>query len=81
MADTQSREELEEWISKPEFDKAAKIKAVVAIYDKVGIKEVCQKKIEELFAQGMDALNKVRVVEQKKAMLYDFANRLLKRKS
>lgn len=81
MADTQSREELEEWISKLEFDKAAKIKAVVAIYDKVGIKELCQKKIEELFAQGMDALNKVRVEEQKKAMLYDFANRLLKRKS
>ena len=81
MADTQSRKEMEEWISKPEFDKAAKIEAVVAIYDKVGIREVCQKKIEELFAQGMDALSKVRVEEQKKAMLYDFANRLLKRKS
>lgn len=79
MADEAGKEELMAWIKKTEFDPADKIKAVMAIYDTVGIRDICQKKIEQLFGESLKYLGKVKVNEDKKVCLLDFADRLLKR--
>ena len=73
------RAELEDWIGKTDFVPAEKIQAVTAIYDAVGIKAICQEKIEQLFAQSLDCLGQVRIEEAKKAALKAFADKLLKR--
>ena len=79
MANAEQKSQLKEWISKTDFVPAEKIKAVTAIYDAVGIKEVCNHKIESLFTQALQYLSSVNIDESKKGELKAFANRLLKR--
>ena len=79
MANNNDKEELKQWIEKQHFNPKDKIEAVTNIYNKVGIKDLCLKKIEELFSESLDNLYKVNVEESKKLPLKDFANRLLKR--
>ena len=79
MANATQKSELKAWIEKTDYDPAEKIKAVTAIYDAVGIKAICQEKIEQLFTQSLDCLAKVRIEDAKKSELKAFADKLLKR--
>ena len=79
MANPTQKAQLQEWISKTNFVPAEKIQAVTAIYDAVGIKTFCLDKIEQLFAQSLDCLAKVKVDEARKSELKAFADKLLKR--
>ncbi len=79
MADDDCKKELKAWMDKTEFNPADKIKAVTEIYDKVGIRDVCQEKIERLFDESLEYLERVKVDDDKKVCLRDFADRLLKR--
>jgi len=79
MADDVCKKELKAWMDKTEFNPADKIKAVTEIYDKVGIRDVCQEKIERLFDESLEYLERVKVDDDKKVCLRDFADRLLKR--
>ena len=80
MANEQQRTELNQWIERKEFDANEKIKAVRSIYDAVGIRQVCEVKIEELFAESLRALDLVDVEQEKKQGLRDFAHQLMHRK-
>jgi geranylgeranyl diphosphate synthase type II len=80
MANEQQRVELNQWIEQKEFDANEKIQAVRAIYDAVGIRQVCEAKIEELFAESLRALDLVDVESEKKQGLRDFAHQLMHRK-
>lgn len=79
LANPTQQAQLKAWIDKTDFVPAEKIQAVTAIYDAVGIKALCLDKIEQLFAQSLDCLAKVKVDEKKKAELKAFADKLLKR--
>ena len=79
LANPTQQAQLKAWIDKTDFVPAEKIQAVTAIYDAVGIKALCLDKIEQLFAQSLDCLAKVKVDETKKAELKAFADKLLKR--
>ncbi len=73
------KEELTKWISSKDFNPDEKIEAVKKIYNKVNILETANNKINELFAEAITSLDDVHVTEDKKAALYEFANKLLKR--
>ena len=79
MANAAQKNQLKEWIDKTDYVPAEKIQAVTAIYDAVGIKAICQEKIEQLFTQALDCLAKVKVEDSKKSELKAFADKLLKR--
>ncbi len=79
MADDDCKRELRTWIEARDFCPAEKIKAVTGIYDKVGIRDVCQRRIEQLFGESLEYLGKVKVDDRKKTVLRGFADRLLKR--
>lgn len=79
MAEGDCKDELKAWIEKTDFEPKAKIQAVTAIYDKIGIRDVCQNEIERLFNESLEFLDKVNVDDEKKTGLHDFANKLLKR--
>lgn len=80
-ADSTNRELLEQWIAKKEFDRQQKIDAVTYIYNVCDIRAVCEKKIETLFKEGMNALARLNVEEEKKEPLRGFAMNLMKRNS
>ena len=75
------KQELEKWISAANFNPAEKIKAVTQIYNKLGIKEICEKKIKEYTENALVELDKVQVEENRKTQLRDLVNSLMKRKN
>ena len=78
-AEGDDKAELLKWINAKEFIPEEKIKSVTAIYNNVKIKDFCQAKIEQLFADALAELEQVNVAESKKTELKDFADKLLGR--
>lgn len=75
----QDRAELERWISLDDFVADEKIKAVTSIYNKVGVPEVCMEKINELYTEGLQILEKVSVDDALKNILRNFTGKLMNR--
>lgn len=75
------RGELTRWVTAEEFDPAEKIAAVTAIYDKVGIKELAEQKINYYFDQSRKYLATVNVPDERKAVLAGYTDKMMKRKS
>lgn len=75
------RGELTRWVTAEEFDPAEKIAAVTAIYDKVGIKELAEQKINYYFDQSRKYLVAVNVPDERKAVLAGYTDKMMKRKS
>ena len=81
MAEESQRRQLDEWLAAESFDPAEKISAVRAIYDAVGIRRVCEEKIESLFAQALNSLDTLSVDADLTGPLRDFAYHLMGRQS
>lgn len=83
LAGEDDRESLREWIGKPEgtYVPEEKIKAVTALYDKIGIRELCDRKIRHYFDEARDVLRVLDLPEERKAPLWEMALGLLGRKS
>lgn len=79
-ADAAQRKELDKWVSAKKFDRQEKIDAVTKIYDELGIREMCEQKIEYYFEQAKTFLDAVSVVAEKKQELLEYSDRLMKRK-
>lgn len=81
LAGDNMRDELTKWVTAEEFDPAEKIAAVTAIYDKVGIKELAEQKINYYFDQSRKYLAAVNVPDERKAVLAGYTDKMMKRKS
>ena len=79
-ADDAQKAELDRWVSAQAYEPAEKIAAVTHLYTVLGIDQLAQQKIEELFAESLKSLDQVKVSEEKKAELRLFANKLMGRK-
>ena len=78
-ADAQTRNELDNWIGQKDFDKNAKVNAVTGIYEKLGIRAFTEQKIQEYFTKGLSSLHALKIDEQRKQPLLQFAEQLVKR--
>ncbi|MBR6590818.1 MAG: polyprenyl synthetase family protein [Bacteroidaceae bacterium] len=78
-ADEGQRAELNRWLEAEEYDPQEKIQAVTAIYDAIGIKELCHAKIESYFHAASQCLANVQVDDTRKEVLREFAASLMKR--
>ena len=79
-ADKEQRAELDRWIAATEYNPEAKVRAVTALYDAIGIKELCHRKIESYFHAAEECLAKVSVPDERKQELRNFALSLMGRK-
>lgn len=73
--------EIESWINKSDFDRGEKVKAVTAIYNQLKLKELSEERIDYYYQQALKSLNQVKVADDKKKILYNFAAGLSSRKS
>lgn len=71
--------ELRLWIASTDFAPQEKIAAVTAIYDALGIRQLCEQRINSHFEQAADCLAQVHVDEGRKAELRAFMAKMLKR--
>jgi len=81
LSDSQTKAELTEWIDKKEYDENEKIKAVTAIYNKLGLKQKSEELINQYYEKGISCLRKVKVDEERKSELYKLAENLTSRTS
>jgi len=78
-ADNEQRRELTEWCNAKDFDRQEKIAAVTNLYNKIGIRELCEAKINHYFNESMKCLTKVDVPEERKEALRQFTLEMMKR--
>lgn len=78
-ANEQQRSELMHWIEAQEFDRQEKITAVTRLYDEIGIKQLCEEKINYYFAEARKYLDKVNVADERKENLRRYMNQMMNR--
>jgi len=78
-ASGETKASLNFWLNAKEFDNAEKVKAVTAIYDTLGIRQLAEAKINGYFDKGLECLAKLKVEEERKTELRAFAEMLIDR--
>jgi len=74
------KQELEEWLKAKKFNKQKKVKAVTALYTRLGIAKLTEIKIEEYFSKGFRNLGKLKDSPQKQQLI-EFTQNLITRQS
>lgn len=80
-ADSEQRAALEHWISAKDFDRQAKVSAVTEIYNQIGIRQLCEEKINFYFEESKKYLAKVNVADERKQILRQYSAEMMKRES
>jgi geranylgeranyl diphosphate synthase type II len=78
-ANAEQRNELQRWIDAKDFNRQEKVDAVTRLYDEIGIRQLCEQKINHYFEQASQTLAKVDVPEERKQHLRNYMNELLHR--
>jgi len=78
-ANARQRAELERWITAVDFDRQEKVKAVTQLYDEIGIRQLCEQKINYYFDQARQTLDEVAVPDSSKQALRDYMDDMLHR--
>ena len=78
-ATPEQRAELMHWIEARDFDRQEKIAAVTRLYDAIGIRQLCEKKINYYFDEAKKYLDQVSVPEARKTCLRQYMNEMLHR--
>lgn len=68
-ANPEQRAELMRWIDAKAFDRQEKVAAVTRLYDEIGIRQLCEQKINFYFEQGKQFLEQVSVPASRKEQL------------
>jgi len=73
--------ELMKWIEAKQFDRQEKIAAVTRLYDEIGIRQLCEEKINYYFEESKKYLDQVSVPEERKACLRQYTAEMVNRQS
>lgn len=80
LAGESDRAELLRWIEAEDFVRKEKVGAVTAIYNRLGIDRLAEKKISEYFDESRQYLSRVGVDDSRKAVLLDYAMAMMNRR-
>ncbi len=80
-ANAEQRTELARWVDATAFDRQEKIAAVTRLYDEIGIRQLCEEKINFYFDEARKYLEKVSVADERKQYLRKYMNEMMKRES
>lgn len=80
-ATAEQRKELEQWLAAEDYVPEEKIQAVTRIYNEIGIPQLALDKIESYYVQAEETLKHVALPQEKKQILWDYAQSMLGRKS
>lgn len=81
LAQGDDKAQLDKWLSAQTFDRAEKIKAVTDIYNNVGVGHLAKNKMEHYLNVAKTYLSKVKVADERKKQLEEYAEQLMLRKS
>ena len=78
-ASTKQRAELSRWINAKTFNREVKVQEVTRLYDDIGIRQLCEAKINYYFDLARQTLSEVNVPEENKQALSAYMDELLHR--
>jgi geranylgeranyl diphosphate synthase type II len=78
-ANEAQRKELTAWIEATQFDREEKIAAVTRLYDDIGIKALCEQKIEQYFEDAGELLKQVGIDDSRKEQLRQYTAAMMNR--
>lgn len=78
-ADARQREELETWINATDYVPEEKVAAVTALYNAIGVRQICCDLVNAYFEEARLLLEQVNLPAGKKAVLWQYALGLLGR--
>jgi hypothetical protein len=70
---------LQSWLDKDSYEPKEKIEAVTSLYNQIGVKLLCENKMKEYYAKGIESLARVNVTDEKKKELKTVAEHLMYR--
>ena len=78
-ADEEQLTRLNAWVDAVAFNPEEKVAAVTELYNRIGVKELCEKKMEEYCERAMESLLAVKVADEKKEELKNLMANLMHR--
>ena len=78
-ADKEQAAQLKHWITVTDFDPAEKIEAVTGLYNRIGVKLLCENKMSEYNNKALESLAAVNVTAEKKRELDKLIKELMYR--
>ena len=78
-ANTKQRTELKRWVDAKTFNREVKVAEVTRLYDEIGIRQLCEEKINYYFELASKTLSEVNVSEARKTELRAYMDELLHR--
>ena len=81
LANASQRHELESWLAATDYEEEEKIKGVTRLYDEMGIPSLAQQKIQYYYALAQESLSRVSLPDDRKALLWQYAQTMLNRKN
>ena len=78
-ANDKQRAELTHWTTVNDFDRQEKIEAVTRLYNEIGIRELCEKKINTYFQESLECLESIPLPAERKEVLRRYALDMMKR--
>ncbi len=79
LADQDQKTELHKWLSVESCNGDEKIAAVTELYNQIGVKQVCEQKIQAYYAEAMRSLADIQVAEANKQELINTIKTLINR--
>ena len=73
--------ELTKWVNAKEFNRNEKVAAVTNLYNEIGIRKLCEQKIEQYYQESLVYLEKVKVNDERKTEIKAYAAEMMKRQS
>ncbi len=80
-AGAEQKKELMQWVEAKTFDRKEKIVAVTRLYDAIGIRQLCEEKINHYFRESERLLDKVGVPEERKCHIRRFILGMMNREN
>ena len=81
LSNPEQHAELTRWIEAKTFDRAEKVAAVTKLYNEIGIRQLCEERINWYFEQGCQYLDRVQVPEERKTILRQYIAQMMNRQS
>ena len=78
-ADERQRRELMRWINAQTFNRDVKVAEVTRLYDEIGIRQLCEEKINYYFDLARHTLSEVNIAEERKSHLRQYMEEMLHR--
>ena len=79
LANPAQREALMHWTEARQFDRREKVAAVTALYDAIGIRQLCENRIAHYFDLGRTHLEQLSVAEERKTELRQYITQMMNR--